>query len=83
MVIGDFHIGRLSVIPTEYQTPLLVDSHAPEALEIAGKGFETVAWRNPQIGRVKLAESQESPFLNISRKFLRPTSIPDHFGFLA
>ena len=70
MVIGDFHSRRLSVIPTEYQPPLLIDSHAPETLEIAGKGFQTVAWRDLQIGekigRVKLAESQESPFLNIA-----------------
>jgi hypothetical protein len=36
MVVGDFHIGRLSVIPTENQTPLLIDSHASETLEIAG-----------------------------------------------
>ena len=58
-----------------------------ETLEIAGKGFQPVAWRDPQIGeqigRVKLAESQESSFLNISRQLFRPTSIPDVFGFLA
>jgi len=71
MVVCDFHIGRFSVIPTENQAPLLVDSHAPETLEIAGKGFQTIAGRNPQvgqkIGRVKLPESQESSFLNFSR----------------
>ena len=58
MVVGDSHGGRFSVIPTEYQAPLLVDSHAPETLEIAGEGFQAVAGRETQIGepigRVKL-----------------------------
>lgn len=87
MVIGDLHIGRLAVIPTEHQAPLLIDSHAPQTFEIAAKRFEPVAWRDPQIGeqvgRVKLAEFQKSPFLNIPRQFLRATAIPDLFGFLA
>lgn len=71
MVVSDFYIGRLSAIPTEHQAPLLIDSDAAKTLELAGKGFQTVAWRDlqigEQIGRVKLAESQESPFLNIPR----------------
>ena len=87
MVVGDFYGGDLPVIPTEDQAPLLIDSHAPETLEITGKDFEPVAWRYSQIrekiGRVKLAESQERSLLNISGKFLRPTTIPDLFGFLA
>jgi hypothetical protein len=58
MVVGDFYIGRFSVIPTENQAPLLIDSHAPETLEIAGEGFEPIAGRDSQIfqnlGGVKL-----------------------------
>jgi hypothetical protein len=85
MVVGDFHFGRLPVFPTENQAPLLIDSHAPKTVKIAGKGFQPVAGRDPQvgqeIGRVKLPESQECPLLNISRQFLRPTAIPDLFGF--
>jgi hypothetical protein len=58
MVVGNFHSGRPSVIPTENQAPLLIDSHAPETLEIAGEGFEPVAGRDSQIrqnfGGVKL-----------------------------
>jgi hypothetical protein len=58
MVVGDFHIGRLPGIPTENQAPLLIDSHAPETLEIAGEGFESIAERDSQIlqnlGSVKL-----------------------------
>jgi hypothetical protein len=49
MVVGDFHVGRLPVIPTENQAPLLIDSHAPETLEIAGEGFEPVAGWDSQI----------------------------------
>ena len=46
MVVGDFHIGRLPVIPTENQAPLLIDSHAPETPEIAGEGLEAIAGRD-------------------------------------
>jgi len=42
MVAGDFYGGDLSVIPTEDQAPLLIDSHTPDTFEIAGKGFEPV-----------------------------------------
>lgn len=87
MVVGDFNVGRLPVVPTENQAPLLIDSHAPETVEIAEEGFQAVAGRYPQvgqkIGRVKLPEFQECPLLNISRQLLRPTAIPDLFGFLA
>ncbi len=59
MVVGDFNIGRLPVIPSEDQAPLLIDSNAPETLEIAGEGFEPVAGWDSQIlqdfGNVKLA----------------------------
>jgi len=85
MVVGYFHGGTLSVIPTEDQAPLLIDSHAPETFEIAGKGFEPVAWRYPQIreetGCVELAEPQERPLLNFSGKLLRTTAVPNFFWF--
>ncbi len=74
MVVGDFYIGRLPVIPPENQTPLLIDSQTPKALEIAGKGFESIAWWNSQIckeiGRMKLPELEKSPILNFTRQFL-------------
>jgi hypothetical protein len=86
MVIGDFNLGRLPVVPTENQAPLLIDSHAPKTGKTAGKGFQPVAGRDSQvgqeIGRVKLPEPQEYSLLNISRLFLRTPAIPDLFGFL-
>ncbi len=58
MVVGDFHIGRFPVIPTENQAQLLIDPHAPESPEIAGEGFEPIAGWDSQIlqnfGSVKL-----------------------------
>lgn len=87
MVVGDFDFRRLAVIPTENQAPLLIDSHAPEAFQIARKGFQPVAGREPQIGQkiggVKLPETQERPLLNLSRQFFGTAAIPDFFGFLA
>ncbi len=72
MIVGNFHIGRFPVIPSEDQAPLLIDSHAPETLEIAGKGFEPVAGRDSQIlqkfGGVKLPQPQKSSLLNFSRQ---------------
>jgi hypothetical protein len=87
MVVDDFRGGDLSVIPTEDQVPLLIDSHAAETFEIAGKGIEPVAWLYSQIrekiGCVKLAESQECSLLNFSGRLLQPTANPDLFGFVA
>jgi hypothetical protein len=86
MVVGDFHIGRLPVIPTENQAPLLIDSHAPETLEIAGEGFEAVAGWDSQIlqnfGSVNMPEPHKGSLLNFSRQSFRPTTVPDLFGFL-
>jgi hypothetical protein len=87
MVVSDFHIGRLSVIPSENQAPLLIDLYAPETLEIAGEGFEWVAGWDSQIlqnfGGVKLPWPKKSPRLNFSRHPFRPTTVPDPFGFFA
>jgi hypothetical protein len=49
MIVGDSHIGRLPIIPSENQAPLLIDSDAPQTVEIAGEGFEPVAGRDSQI----------------------------------
>ena len=87
MVVGDSYFSRFSFIPNKDQAPLLIDSYAPVALEIAREGFQPVAGRDPQIGqkigRVKLPESQERPLLNLSRQFLGAAAIPNLFGFLA
>jgi hypothetical protein len=87
MVVNEFYIGRLPVIRSENQASLLVDPHAPETLEIAGKGFESVAGWDSQIlqnfGGVKLGSPQKSPLLNFSRQPFRPTTVPNFFGFLA
>jgi hypothetical protein len=58
MGVGDFHIGRLPVISSEDHAPLLIDSYAPETLEIGGEGFGAIAAWDSQIlhnfGGVKL-----------------------------
>jgi hypothetical protein len=51
MVVVDFYFGRHPVSPTEENAPLLIDSYAPEAFEVARKGFKAVAWWDPKIGQ--------------------------------
>jgi hypothetical protein len=36
-----------------------------------------------RLGLMKLPQFQKPPFLNFPWQFLRPSSIPDLFGFLA
>jgi hypothetical protein len=66
---------------------LLVDSDAPEALEIARKRFQVVAGRDSQIGQniggVELPKTQKRALLNLSRQFFGTAPIPDLFAFLA
>jgi hypothetical protein len=87
VVIGDLNIGGVSIIPSENQPPLLIDSHAPESVQITGKHFQSVAWRyskiSDQIGGVKLPKLQESAFLNVTWQLSRSLTTEDPFGFLA
>ena len=60
MVIDDFHIVRIAVLPTETDTPLIVDPDAVLAVPIAGEVLQPITGQPRQVtqggGAVELIE---------------------------
>ena len=60
MVVGDFHVERVTILPHKAHPELIVDSDTVLSFTITGKLFEPVAGRNPQIlqlrGRMELLQ---------------------------
>ena len=87
MIVGDLDIGGGAAFPAENDAPLLVDSDAPESLEIAREGFEAVGrWLAELVDGndpVKLTESHEGPWLNIAWEFPGVFPMKNFGGFFA
>lgn len=49
MVVNDFDIKRMTILPSKAQPPLIVDADAVLARTVPAKGFEAVPGRNAQI----------------------------------
>jgi hypothetical protein len=70
VVIDDFHVERVSILPLEAQTPLLVDPNAVLPLAIPLHCFEQIRRRNQEVAQVcrtvQLFELLASSLLNLS-----------------
>ena len=73
VVVGDSDVGGDAVFPLEDDAPLSVDADAPESLEIAGEGFETIGrWLAELIDgddAVNLTELHQGTWLDVAREF--------------
>jgi hypothetical protein len=49
MVVDDFDIPRISIMPAEADTPLVVDSNAMLAGPVAAEFLKAIARRDPEI----------------------------------
>jgi len=49
VVVHDFDIQRITILPTETDAPLVIDPDAMLSLSIALQGFQTIAWRYTKI----------------------------------
>jgi hypothetical protein len=49
MVVNDFDIVRLSILPSETDSPLVIDADAVLAGAVADQRFETIPQRDSQI----------------------------------
>ncbi len=77
MVIDNLDFQRIPFLPSENNTPLLVDSDTPPARKITRKLLKPVAGRKSQIAEflciVKLDQPPSSPYLNVRRNFSAPS----------
>jgi len=85
MIINNFNIRRMSVLPFKYNTPLIVNPDTIIILSVSGELFQPVGWRDPQIwyrnGVVQHPEFPSPGLLNFKRKFCRSSASPDFFSF--
>jgi len=86
MVIDDFNVARIAVLPAETDSPLLIDSNTVLTTPISGESFQAIARRDPQISkcirRVQDQKLSQSHTLN-STESLRISSLKDLFSFPA
>lgn len=85
MVVGDFDIIRVSVLPDETYTPLVINGNGMLPGAVVLERMEPVAGRVAQI--VKRTDAVEHPqpiecaVLDVGRQFAAAQAGPDAFGF--
>lgn len=86
MVINNFDLMSITILPAKTDPPLLVDSDAPLAAAITLQGFQAIArWheQRPQVDRgIEHTEFAASQPLNILRQSPRKPAVPNGLGFL-
>jgi len=66
MVIHNFHVLSASIRPAEAYAELIINAYAVLARAIASQGFQSIAWRNPEIfqsPRTAMAISSDGRFI--------------------
>lgn len=80
MVIHNFNVKSVAVLPVETDPPLVVDANAELTGAVPFEQFQTVPRRQAQIGQLaramKLRELAEGNALNLRRKTVVPRAKP-------
>ena len=86
MVIHDFHVEGVALVPVEANPPLIIDPYTVLSGTFPAKHLETISWRHTEVikGSGVVDHSKLSPgyLLDILRQSPRALSVPDLFGFL-
>jgi hypothetical protein len=86
MVIDDFDISCIAVLPTETDSPLLIDSNTVLTTPISGESFQAISRWDPQISKcIRRVQDQKLPqshTLN-SAESLGISSLKDLFSLSA
>lgn len=48
MVVGDYNVACVAIVPAKTDTPLIVDADAVLMFSVATEGFQMITWRNSQ-----------------------------------
>jgi hypothetical protein len=80
VVVDNLDFKCVSSVPSEADTPLLIDSDAVLAGSITGKSLKAVCRRNPKVDEVPCmiehGELVERTLLDVAGKFPRPLLVP-------
>src|ERR1700737_916942 len=84
VIIDDFHVERVSILPLEAQTPLLVDPNAVLPLAIPLHCFEQIRRRNQEVAQicrtVQIFQLLACPLLNLSVDALYEPTLENLLG---
>jgi hypothetical protein len=87
MIIHDFNVQRVAVLPAEAYTPLVIHTDAELAFAIPAQFFEAIAMGQAKVIQCsRVVQKQQLPpgrFLNLRRKPPRCFIIKNALGFLA
>jgi hypothetical protein len=85
VIIDDFDLFRIPIVPFKTNAPLVIDADAPLSLSTPLQRFESVGWRQTQIfkleSRINGIKCHESPLLNIMGKRFGKLAMKYLFGF--
>src|SRR5712672_4055580 len=84
VIIDTFHVERVSILPLEAQTPLLVDPNAVLSLAITLHCFEKIRWRNQEVAQIRrtvqILQLLACPLLNLSVDALHKPTLENLLG---
>ena len=86
MVIDDFDLGRIAVLPAETDSPLIIDANTILTMPISRESFQSISRWDPQIGkcirRIQDQKLSQSDALN-STESLGISALKDLFSLPA
>jgi hypothetical protein len=84
MVVGNFHVAGVSILPDEADVVLVVNPDAVLPFPLAFQGFQAIAWNRLQVAKrsrlIQMNEFTESSLFD-RPKLLRSLLMKDPFGF--
>ncbi|GHC96037.1 hypothetical protein GCM10019060_25640 [Novosphingobium pokkalii] len=85
MIVDDFDIVSVSVLPDETYAPLHVNGNGMLACAIAAQGVKAVGWRVAQVVEcacaVEHAQFVQGSILDFAWQFAATLAVPDFLGF--
>jgi hypothetical protein len=87
MIIGNFNVMGMAVVPMKADPPLVIDPYAPLAFSVAAKLLQTVSRGNPEKRQcrcgVELSQLAQGHPLYFLRQAARESAVKNPFCLLA
>jgi len=87
MVVGDFNVACVAIVPAKTDTPLIVDANTVPVFSVATEGFEMITRGNSQgfqlCRRGNETELVQCALLNVAGKLLRVAALENFGRFFA
>ena len=86
MIISDFYVVRVATLPSETNTPLIVDADTVLPRTSPGQFFQVIAWRYSQVSDlnrgIEHPQFAHSASVNSWRQSARSLALENVFGFI-